>query len=231
MKRTFEWSRRRRRRNAGPPNQRLSLDIIKNKRQNGIAPLSTLTSRATHAHPTSPRSTGFCAIWGCISSSSSSSSSSRDSNTGRGRVVLESSAVPCLDRQEPRRGAPAPGPRKNLDEHIAGAVLQFPRSRAGSMLPSIDRDTRSRDELELIQTQMTQKPELRVEGRACVAQSDGRRGREGKRVQRPVGALAQVRVSGPQNQKTIARRNFPFRVEPVPLFCHNHGATGGVTRS
>ena len=28
------------------------------------------TSRATHAHPTSPRSTGFCAIWGCISSSS-----------------------------------------------------------------------------------------------------------------------------------------------------------------
>ena len=35
-----------------------------------IPPLSTLTSRATHAHPTSPRSTGFCAIWGCISSSS-----------------------------------------------------------------------------------------------------------------------------------------------------------------
>ena len=32
--------------------------------------LSTPTSRATHAHPTSPRSTGFCAIWGCISSSS-----------------------------------------------------------------------------------------------------------------------------------------------------------------
>ena len=36
-----------------------------------IPPLSTLTSRATHAHPTSPRSTGFCAIWGCINSSSS----------------------------------------------------------------------------------------------------------------------------------------------------------------
>ena len=33
---------------------------------------STLTSRATHAHPTSPRSTGFCAVWDCISSSSSS---------------------------------------------------------------------------------------------------------------------------------------------------------------
>jgi len=28
-------------------------------------------SRATHAHPTSPHSTGFCAIWDCISSSSS----------------------------------------------------------------------------------------------------------------------------------------------------------------
>ena len=27
---------------------------------------------AQHAHPTSPRSTGFCAIWDCISSSSSS---------------------------------------------------------------------------------------------------------------------------------------------------------------
>ena len=37
--------------------------------------LSTLTSRATHAHPTSPRSTGFCAIWGCISSSCSPSTS------------------------------------------------------------------------------------------------------------------------------------------------------------
>jgi len=37
-----------------------------------MPPLSTLTSRATHAHPTSPRSIGFCAIWGCISSSSSS---------------------------------------------------------------------------------------------------------------------------------------------------------------
>ena len=40
-----------------------------------IPPLSTLTSRATHAHPTSPRSTGFCAIWDCISSSSSSEAS------------------------------------------------------------------------------------------------------------------------------------------------------------
>ena len=37
-----------------------------------IPPLSTLTSRATHAHPTSPRSTGFCAIWDCICSNSSS---------------------------------------------------------------------------------------------------------------------------------------------------------------
>ena len=36
----------------------------------------TLTSRATHAHPTSSRNTGFCAIWDCISSSSSSSSGS-----------------------------------------------------------------------------------------------------------------------------------------------------------
>ena len=41
-----------------------------------IPPLSTLTSRATHAHPTSPRSTGFCAIRDCISSSSSSCPSS-----------------------------------------------------------------------------------------------------------------------------------------------------------
>ena len=38
-----------------------------------IPPLSTLTSHAAHAHPTSPRSTGLCAIWDCISSSSSSS--------------------------------------------------------------------------------------------------------------------------------------------------------------
>jgi len=32
--------------------------------------ISTLTSRAIHAQPTSTRSTGFCAIWDCISSSS-----------------------------------------------------------------------------------------------------------------------------------------------------------------
>ena len=38
-----------------------------------MPPLSTLTSRATHANPTSPRSTGFCAIWDCCISSSSSS--------------------------------------------------------------------------------------------------------------------------------------------------------------
>ena len=29
----------------------------------------TRNTRAKHAHPTSPRSTGFCAIWDCISSS------------------------------------------------------------------------------------------------------------------------------------------------------------------
>jgi len=34
--------------------------------------LDTNLTRNTHAHPTSPRSTGFCAIWDCISSSSSS---------------------------------------------------------------------------------------------------------------------------------------------------------------
>jgi len=33
-------------------------------------PLSTLTSRATHEHPTSTRNTDFCAVWDCISSSS-----------------------------------------------------------------------------------------------------------------------------------------------------------------
>ena len=42
-----------------------------------IPPLSTLTSRATHAHPTSPRSSGFCAIWDCISSSSTKENESR----------------------------------------------------------------------------------------------------------------------------------------------------------
>jgi len=41
------------------------------------------TSRATHAHPTSPRSTGFCAIWDCISSSSSSEITSWHRNYGR----------------------------------------------------------------------------------------------------------------------------------------------------
>ena len=35
-----------------------------------IPPLSTLTSRATHAHPTSPLSTGLCATWACVSLSS-----------------------------------------------------------------------------------------------------------------------------------------------------------------
>ena len=59
--------------------QNMSLTLEKNRLLSCLAhprspihPLSTLTSRATHAHPTSPRSTGFCAIWGCISSSSSS---------------------------------------------------------------------------------------------------------------------------------------------------------------
>ena len=57
-----------------------------------IAPLSqrvasALTSRATHAHPTSPRSTGFCAIWGCISSSSSSSGGGGGGVASRARAT------------------------------------------------------------------------------------------------------------------------------------------------
>ena len=58
---------------VAPPLQRRTVDLNHCARFvscTAIPPLSTLTSRATHAHPTSPRSTGFCATWDCISSSS-----------------------------------------------------------------------------------------------------------------------------------------------------------------
>jgi len=50
----------------------LCLNLIQGQARWESAPFSKLTSRATHAHPTSPRSTGYCTIWDCISSSSES---------------------------------------------------------------------------------------------------------------------------------------------------------------
>ena len=63
-------------------------------------------------------------------------------------------------------------------------------------------------------------------GRACVAQSDGRR-RGGERVQRPVGALARVCVSGPQNRKRSQEGINPPSELSRSLSRHNHGAAGG----
>ena len=72
-----------------------------------LASLSTLTSRATHAHPTSPRSTGFCAIWDCISSSSSSQEGLRAPvgrrlgykrcfNRSKWRALSSTPSCPCV---------------------------------------------------------------------------------------------------------------------------------------
>jgi len=85
-----------------------------------IPPLSALTSRATHAHPTSPRSTGFCAIWGCISSSSSSSKRSktrgRDHNAGPSQPRRRCSLLPTTK--------PAPRPPNPLAVTVRGRVLR-----------------------------------------------------------------------------------------------------------
>jgi len=76
-------------------------------------PLSTLTSRAIHAHPTSPRSTGFCAIRDCITSSSSS----RDLENQRKRKeasywprarALNTPAFLCTRPPPPPSASPAP---------------------------------------------------------------------------------------------------------------------------
>ena len=48
--------------------------------------MELLTSRATHAHPTSTRSTGFCAIWGCISSRYETSAKTSKANQHRRRT-------------------------------------------------------------------------------------------------------------------------------------------------
>jgi len=69
-----------------------------------IPPLSTLTSRATHAHPTSPRSTGFCATWDCISSSSSSAvwdlgpAAPRRDGVHERAVVCRRASSPCPNK-------------------------------------------------------------------------------------------------------------------------------------
>ena len=51
--------------------------------RSSIPPLSKMTSRASHAHPTLTRSTGFFAIWDCISSSSAENVSQDDHAHGR----------------------------------------------------------------------------------------------------------------------------------------------------
>ena len=74
-------------------------------------------------------------------------------------------------------------------------------------------------ELELIQTQMTQKPMLRVEvgARALRNQTGGGGGWEGASSAVCGSARSSVCV-GPSKPETIARRNkSPFRVEPIPL--------------
>ena len=49
----------------------------------------------------------------------------------------------------------------------------------------------------------------------------------GERVQRPVGVLAQVCVSGPQNRKRSQEgKNSPSQLSRSPSR-HNHGAAGG----
>ena len=72
---------------------------------------------------------------------------------------------------------------------------------------------------------MTQKPMLRVEvgARALRNQTGG----GGERVQRPVGALARVCVSGPQNRKRSQEGINPPSELSRSLSRHNHGAAGG----
>ena len=83
-------------------------------------------------------------------------------------------------------------------------------------------------ELELIQTQMTQKPMLRVEvGARALRNQTGGGGGGRERVQRSVGALAQVCVSGPQNRKRSQEGINPPSELSRSLFRHNHGAAGG----
>jgi len=80
-----------------------------------VPPLSTLTSRAAHARPTSPRSTGFCAIWDCISSSSSSKSNVRKRCLDACTFIERSRAVSYVGR---------------YDDNSPKEALSMPRSRA-----------------------------------------------------------------------------------------------------
>ena len=75
-------------------------------------------------------------------------------------------------------------------------------------------------ELELIQTQMTQKPMLRVEvgARALRNQTGGGRGGGVWARSAACGCARSSVCVGPSKPETIARRNkSPFRVEPIPL--------------
>ena len=78
------------------------------------SPASALTSRATHAHPTSPRSIGFCAIWDCVSPSSFVAMCS----AARGGVLLSyCQSSPVQSSRGALRGTPgstSPQPEPNL---------------------------------------------------------------------------------------------------------------------
>ena len=74
---------------------------------------------------------------------------------------------------------------------------------------------------------MTQKPVLRVEVGARALRNQTGGGGEGERVQRPVGALARVCVSGPQNRKRSQEGINPPSELSRSLSRHNHGAAGG----
>ena len=76
-----------------------------------------------------------------------------------------------------------------------------------------------RRELELIQTQMTQKPMLRVEvGARALRNQTGGGGGGGGASSAACGCARSSVCVGSSKPETIARGNkFPFRVEPIPL--------------
>jgi len=98
-----------------------------------MPPLSTLTSRATHAHPTSPRITGFCAIWDFISSSSSSPGSACPQPEPNATYVaaqlrphLSASCTKTAAAVAWRggEGARRPGPEGQVLRHVLWYVLR-----------------------------------------------------------------------------------------------------------
>ena len=156
--------------------------------------------------PTSPRSTGFCAIWGCISSSSSSAPNhSQPPSPQSQRPAASNRANPRGTHRGPSttQGLPPGSPPHHRHFPPSVAALYQAAASENDMVPRASRPPRPRQCPEVVQPNEWSDPHRR---RASGPRSTWSRPRVGAHTLRPApaarAALRRARTRGIQQGKS-----------------------------